>query len=173
MPQSEDYCSPLMGCKGEKLGALAFSQILPPPCPRWESSIIGTEAKVKGCLLALHRSRLDQIARTPRTRFTLTPNQHIGIWKVGFKPQLFMREYLTRRGNAKLRSDQYQPAPPVVGAMILTEFFREQLKKYYKPELSEMGRNIIDVFLAGGSVVDYEAILPMDYQYAFNQTDTE
>lgn len=53
---------------------------------------------------------LEQIIDTPRTRYTLVPNQHIGVWKVGFKPQLLMREYLTRRGNAKLRSDQYQPA---------------------------------------------------------------
>ncbi len=49
-------------------------------------------------------------------RYTLTPNQHIGAWKVGFKPQLLMREYLTRRGNAKLRSDQYQYARcPLLG----------------------------------------------------------
>lgn len=53
---------------------------------------------------------LDQIIKTPRTTFTLVPNQNIGVWKVGFKPQLLMREYLTRRGVAKLREDQYQPA---------------------------------------------------------------
>ncbi|HEY6914369.1 MAG TPA: DUF4914 family protein [Paludibacter sp.] len=53
---------------------------------------------------------LEQIINTPNTMFTLVPNQFIGVWKVGFKPQLFMREYLTRRGNAKLRKDQYQPA---------------------------------------------------------------
>lgn len=53
---------------------------------------------------------LDQIVKTPRMRYTLVPNQHIGVWKVGFKPQLLMREYLTRRGNVQLRSDQYQPA---------------------------------------------------------------
>ncbi len=59
---------------------------------------------------------LDQIIKTPRTRYTLVPNQHIGVWKVGFKPQLLMREYLTRRGNAKLRSDQYQFARcPLLG----------------------------------------------------------
>jgi hypothetical protein len=59
---------------------------------------------------------LEQIIQTPRTRYTLTPNQHIGVWKVGFKPQLLMREYLTRRGNAKLRSDQYQAARcPLLG----------------------------------------------------------
>ena len=59
---------------------------------------------------------LEQIIKTPRMRYTLVPNQHIGIWKVGFKPQLLMREYLTRRGNAKLRNDQYQEARcPLLG----------------------------------------------------------
>lgn len=53
---------------------------------------------------------LEQVMGNPRTRYTLVPNQHIGVWKVGFKPQLLMREYLTRRGNAKLRPDQYQDA---------------------------------------------------------------
>jgi hypothetical protein len=59
---------------------------------------------------------LEQIINTPRMRYTLVPNQHIGAWKVGFKPQMLMREYLTRRGNAKLRSDQYQNARcPLLG----------------------------------------------------------
>jgi len=59
---------------------------------------------------------LEQIINTPRMRYILVPNQHIGAWKVGFKPQLLMREYLTRRGNAKLRSDQYQYARcPLLG----------------------------------------------------------
>lgn len=59
---------------------------------------------------------LEQIINTPATRFTLVPNQYIGVWKVGFKPQLLMREYLTRRGNAHLRSDQYQAARcPLLG----------------------------------------------------------
>lgn len=59
---------------------------------------------------------LKQIIETPRTTFTLVPNQNIGVWEVGFKPQLLMREYLTRRGVAKLRSDQFQPARcPLLG----------------------------------------------------------
>ena len=59
---------------------------------------------------------LEQIMNTPETRYTLVPNQYIGVWKVGFKPQLLMREYLTRRGNAKLRQDQYQAARcPLLG----------------------------------------------------------
>lgn len=59
---------------------------------------------------------LEQISETPRTTFTLVPNQHIGAWKVGFKPQLLMREYLTLRGAARLGKDQYQPARcPLLG----------------------------------------------------------
>lgn len=59
---------------------------------------------------------LDQIVKTPRTRYTLVPNQYVGAWKTGFKPQLLMREYLTRRGNAKLRPEQYQIARcPLLG----------------------------------------------------------
>ena len=59
---------------------------------------------------------LDQIINSQRMRYTLVPNQHIGAWKVGFKPQLLMREYLTRRGNALLRDDQVQPARcPLLG----------------------------------------------------------
>jgi hypothetical protein len=59
---------------------------------------------------------LEQISNTPNTRYTLVPNQYIGVWKVGFKPQLLMREYLTRRGNAQLRKEQYQDARcPLLG----------------------------------------------------------
>ena len=59
---------------------------------------------------------LHQIISTPRTRYTLVPNQYVGAWKTGFKPQLLMREYLTRRGNAKLRPEQYQVARcPLLG----------------------------------------------------------
>ncbi|VBB45706.1 conserved hypothetical protein [uncultured Paludibacter sp.] len=59
---------------------------------------------------------LEQIMKTPETRYTLVPNQYIGVWKVGFKPQLLMREYLTRRGNISLRRDQYKAARcPLLG----------------------------------------------------------
>ena len=59
---------------------------------------------------------LEQILQTPKVQYTLVPNQYIGVWKVGFKPQMMMREYLTRRGNAKLRVDQYKAARcPLLG----------------------------------------------------------
>lgn len=59
---------------------------------------------------------LDQIERTPKTRYILTPNQHVGAWKTDFMPQWIAREYLARRGNAKFKSDQIQPARcPLLG----------------------------------------------------------
>lgn len=53
---------------------------------------------------------LQQIERTPRTRYTLSPNQHVGAWKVGFMPQWLARDYLARRGGARFRPDQIVPA---------------------------------------------------------------
>ena len=100
---------------------------------------------------------LDQIIHTPRMRYTLVPNQYIGVWKVGFKPQLLMREYLTRRGNAKLRPDQYQPARSpllgyelnyitIEGAKIPSRF----LKPYRQTELGtegyDKGARLLDDF---------------------------
>jgi len=145
---------------------------------------------------------LEQIIQTPRMRYTLVPNQYIGVWKVGFKPQLIMREYLTRRGNAKLRSDQYQNARcPLLGyelnyltiegskipsrflqvhrqsevgtdgydagAKMLYDFFKKELKPYLTPELSPVGKRIIDACMSGATVEDYNAIIPMHYQYSF------
>ncbi|MBN1599914.1 MAG: DUF4914 family protein [Bacteroidales bacterium] len=141
---------------------------------------------------------LEQIIQAPQMRYTLVPNQYIGTWKVGFKPQLLMREYLTRRGNAKLRSDQYQYARcPLLGfelnyltiegakipsrflqvhrqievgtegydagANILNEFFKSELLKYNKSELSATGNKIIEACLSGASVEDYESIIPVNY----------
>ena len=53
---------------------------------------------------------LGQIRSTPRTRFLLFPNQHIGAWRVGFMAQWIGREYIARRGGAKFRPDQLVPA---------------------------------------------------------------
>ncbi|MDR1530622.1 MAG: DUF4914 family protein [Clostridiales bacterium] len=46
---------------------------------------------------------LNQILKTPGTRYVLIPNQYIGAWKVGFAGQWVTREYLSRRGGAKFR----------------------------------------------------------------------
>jgi len=59
---------------------------------------------------------LRQIEETPKTRFVLTPNQHVGAWRVGFMPQWLSREYLARRGGANFRAEQLTPARcPLLG----------------------------------------------------------
>jgi hypothetical protein len=49
---------------------------------------------------------LDQIIQTPKVRYILVPNQHIGCWKTSFMPQWIAREYLARRGGAKFTRKQ-------------------------------------------------------------------
>ncbi|MDZ7608045.1 MAG: DUF4914 family protein [Cyclobacteriaceae bacterium] len=122
---------------------------------------------------------LKQIIDTPRTTFTLVPNQNIGVWQVGFKPQLLMREYLTRRGAARLRSDQYQPARcPLLGyelnyltlegSKIPSRFLKvynqsevgtegydvgaELLREFFKTELQKYLKD--DLLLTGKRIID-------------------
>jgi hypothetical protein len=59
---------------------------------------------------------LNQIIETPEVRYVLVPNQHIGIWEVGFMPQWIMREYLARRAGARFEQSQMRPARcPLLG----------------------------------------------------------
>lgn len=85
---------------------------------------------------------LEQISAKTDTRYVITPNQYVGVWKVGFRAQLLMREYLTRRGNSKFRPDQISAAPchllgyemeflTIEGSKIPSRF----LKTYKQPQL--------------------------------------
>jgi hypothetical protein len=60
---------------------------------------------------------LRQIVSTPRVRYVLCPNQHVGAWRVGFMAQWIMREFLSRRGGAKFRADQVErsESDPLLG----------------------------------------------------------
>lgn len=59
---------------------------------------------------------LEQIRQTAKVRYILCPNQHVGAWETGFVPQWITREYLARRGHARFKSDQIQPARcPLLG----------------------------------------------------------
>jgi hypothetical protein len=59
---------------------------------------------------------LRQIVDTPRVRYILCPNQHVGSWKVGFMPQWLAREYLARRGGARFGPAELVPARcPLLG----------------------------------------------------------
>lgn len=52
---------------------------------------------------------LKQIQNTPKVRYVLMPNQHVGAWRVSFMPQWISREYLGRRGVAKFLPQQLSP----------------------------------------------------------------
>lgn len=59
---------------------------------------------------------LEQIESTPKTRYILVPNQHVGCWRTGFMPQWIAREYLARRGHARFQEGHTQPARcPLLG----------------------------------------------------------
>ncbi len=59
---------------------------------------------------------LEQMERTPLVRYTLTPNQHVGVWKTSFMPQWIAREYLARRGLSVLNpADLHQSRCPLLG----------------------------------------------------------
>ena len=102
---------------------------------------------------------LHQIEQTPRTRYVLLPNQHIGAWRVGFMPQWIAREYLARRGGAKFRPDQIAPARcPLLGwlpKMLIIEgttlppwFLDTSLQREVKEEGYDAGAAILQQFFA-------------------------
>ena len=64
-----------------------------------------TNTKVGAANLLLH-----QIVENDRTRYVLTPNQHIGAYKVGFAAEWLTREYLARRGGGRIRKEELSPA---------------------------------------------------------------
>ncbi len=141
---------------------------------------------------------LEQIVSCTKTRYTLIPNQHVGIWKTGFMPQWIAREYLARRGQASFKPDKIKPArcpmlgytinnmhfegavipdkflevdkqPEVgkegydAGAEILYEFFVSELKNYLEPDLSPLGRQIIECCIDKGGLSDYEKLINSRY----------
>lgn len=63
-----------------------------------------------GTKVAAANLLLQQILDAPRTRYFLTPNQHIGAYKVGFSGEWLSREYLARRGGGRIREDLLTPA---------------------------------------------------------------
>ena len=58
---------------------------------------------------------LHQIVDNPNTRYVLIPNQHIGIYHVGFAAEWIGREWLSRH-NGHIRRDKVVPARcPLLG----------------------------------------------------------
>ena len=89
---------------------------------------------------------LEQILATPSTRYVLIPNQHIGAYEVGFMSQWITREYIARRGSAKFRPEQLEPARCSLLGYALTNLRidgtympKVLLKPHRQPELGKEG----------------------------------
>lgn len=91
---------------------------------------------------------LRQIQTTPRTRYILVPNQHVGAWETGFMPQWLAREYLARRGGARFRKDQLIPARcPLLGYAMRSMQIEGSMMPHWLLELqmqAEMGEEGYD-----------------------------
>ena len=89
---------------------------------------------------------LRQFQNTPRVRYTLTPNQHVGCWHTGFMPQWIARDYLARRGVAPFTAEHVTPARCVLLGWALrslrveeVEVPDELLQTELQPELGPEG----------------------------------
>lgn len=100
---------------------------------------------------------LQQIVSTPKVRYVLCPNQHIGAWEVGFMPQWIAREYLARRGGARISREQavasrcsllgYTLRSMIVeGQTIGNWFFRVNLQPEVGDEAFDRGAEILKEF---------------------------
>jgi len=92
---------------------------------------------------------LRQIVDTPRMRYILCPNQHVGSWKVGFMPQWLGREYLARRGGAKFGPADLTPARcPLLGyalQQLIIESQRVPLSMLQVNKSSTVGDEAYDI----------------------------
>jgi hypothetical protein len=100
---------------------------------------------------------LRQIQDTPRVKYILVPNQHIGAWEVSFMPQWITREYMARRGGAGFLADQVSPSRctllgwspssiVVEGRTIGSWFFKVDKQPEVGPEAYDKGAAILREF---------------------------
>jgi hypothetical protein len=100
---------------------------------------------------------LHQIQDTPRVKYILVPNQHIGAWEVSFMPQWITREYMARRGGAGFHANQVSPSRcsllgwspssiAVEGRTIGSWFFKVDKQPEVGPEAYDKGAEILRAF---------------------------
>jgi hypothetical protein len=90
---------------------------------------------------------LEQFIASNKVLNVLCPIKHIGAWNVGFMPQWIMREYITRRGDAFLKSDLKDSRCPLLGYSLkkLVIEGQELNKIFLLPEMqSEVGLDAYD-----------------------------
>lgn len=83
---------------------------------------------------------LEQILSCSATRYVLIPNQHIGVYKVGFAPEWISREYLARRGGVNMKMDRLVAARcPILGYALKEMKVDGQRisQKFLRPEVQE------------------------------------
>jgi Domain of unknown function (DUF4914) len=100
---------------------------------------------------------LRQIVETPKVRYVLCPNQHIGSWAVSFMPQWIMREFLARRGGAKFSPSEVTPAKSpllgyaltglmIEGQPIAASMLQVDRQSAVGPEAYDAGAKILETF---------------------------
>jgi hypothetical protein len=110
-----------------------------------------------GTKVAAANLLLRQLVEASRTRYVLTPNQHIGAYKVGFAAEWLTREYLARRGGGKVRADRLMPARcplfgyaftemKIDGQLIRPTFLRPEQQSQVGIEAYDAGAKILTDF---------------------------
>ena len=100
---------------------------------------------------------LEQMLSTPKVRYVLCPNQHIGAWAVSFMPQWLAREFLARRGDADFtpgqvvaaRSDLFGYAlrsMMIEGQTVPAFFLRPEIQPEVGEDGYDAGANILRAF---------------------------
>lgn len=119
---------------------------------------------------------LKQILDTPRVKYILVPNQHIGAWEVSFMPQWITREYMARRGGARFSKDQvsacrcpllgWNPkAITVEGQTIGSDFFKVEKQSDVGIEAYDAGAKILqDFFVQEISQFKDPDLLPLGHE---------
>ncbi len=116
---------------------------------------------------------LEQIMNCSATRYVLIPNQHIGIYKVGFAAEWISREYLARRGGVNMRMDRLTPARcpllgyalkemKVDGQQIPAGFLRPETQETMGAKGYDKGAKILtDFFARELAVYDVDGLHPV------------
>ncbi len=119
---------------------------------------------------------LEQILNCSGTRYVLIPNQHIGVYKVGFAAEWISREYLARRGGVNMKMERLVAARcPILGyAMkemkvdgqrITTKLLRPENQETLGEEGYDKGAKILlDFFSKELAVYDVEELHPVGKQ---------
>lgn len=119
---------------------------------------------------------LKQILDTPRVKYILVPNQHIGAWEVSFMPQWITREYMARRGGARFSKDQVSACRcpllgwnpnsiAVEGRNVSVEFFKVEKQAEVGVEAYDQGAAILrDFFLRELAQYKVDDLLPLGHE---------